>query len=55
MLEITQNCAVILNWELNYHPDSRHVIEATIKAWNTSTMAGEQMKLQNQEIVLLRV
>jgi hypothetical protein len=38
-----------------YHPEGKKIIEATLRAWNNSSIVGEQVKLQNQEIAMLRV
>jgi len=45
----------IVSGKIEYHPDSKKVIEATINAWNASSLVGKHVRMQNDEIRVLEV
>ena len=45
----------IISGKVELHPDSKKVIEATISAWNTSSIVGQQVRMQSTEIKVLEV
>jgi len=39
----------MISKKIEFHPDSKKVIEATISAWNNSSIVGQQLQMQSQE------
>jgi len=45
----------MISKKIEFHPDSKKVIEATISAWNNSSIVGQQLQMQSQERKALEV
>lgn len=45
----------LISKKIEFHPDSKKVIEATISAWQNSSIVGQHIQMQSQERKALEV
>ena len=45
----------LISKKVEFHPDSKKVIEATISAWNNSSIVGQHIQMQSKERKALEV